>query len=225
MTDPRMIAAGMAHGLAQPGFGLVSAVDPVNHAVKVTLQPSGVESGWVPYGAMQVGSLRIACMPDTGTHVLVTPIEGDAEHAVIACPVYDAVMMPPLSPATGQVAQPGEVLIVSGCAPPPAQAGGVPGSPGQNAPWWHMTKTAIHAGAGDATATLNASGLTWAVGGVTMALTADGLAMRGGSITTDRDMTAQGTVTGQADVKAAGVSGREHTHPVGSAPGVTGTPQ
>ncbi|MDT8871939.1 phage baseplate assembly protein V [Komagataeibacter rhaeticus] len=107
MADTRMLAANMANAQAQPGFGLVSAVDPVNHAVKVTAQPAGVESGWLPHAAMQVGSLRIACPPDIGAHVLLVRLEGDGEHAVCACPVYDTVVMPPLSPATGRPAQPG----------------------------------------------------------------------------------------------------------------------
>ncbi|MDT8871622.1 hypothetical protein RAA17_12335 [Komagataeibacter rhaeticus] len=41
-----------------------------------------------------------------------------------------------------------------------------------------------------------------------MKLDANGLAVTGGSITTDKDMTAQGTVTGQTDVMADGISGR-----------------
>lgn len=35
MLDVRSVAAGTANAMGQPGFALVSAVDPVNHAVKV----------------------------------------------------------------------------------------------------------------------------------------------------------------------------------------------
>ncbi|GAN86336.1 phage baseplate assembly protein [Komagataeibacter intermedius TF2] len=45
------------------------------------------------------------------------------------------------------------------------------------------------------------------------------------AITTTGDITAQGTVTGQTDVKAAGISGKSHTHPVTDAPGETGAPE
>ena len=225
MADTRMIAANMASALAQPGFGLVSAVDPVNHAVKVMAQPAGVETGWLPYAAMQVGSLRIACVPDIGTHVLVVPIEADAEHGVAACPVYDAVVMPPVSPATGTVAQPGELLVMTGCSAPPASGGATAGQPVRDAPWWHMTGDTIHSGAGNATETLTNGGKAWKVGGVSMSLDGNGLSITGGGIMTDRDITAQGTVTGQTDVKAAGISGSSHTHPVTSAPGTTGKPQ
>lgn len=225
MTDPRMAAASTANMLAQPGFGLVAAVDPANHAVRVTLQPAGVESGWIPCGAMQVGSLRIACLPDLGTHVVVMPVEGDAEHAVLACPIYDAVMRPPVSPATGDHAQPGEVLVMAGCGAPPADGGTAPGGADPHGPWWHITASAIHAGAGNASAVLANGAISWKVGNVGMVLDTSGLSVTGGAITTDGDMTAQGTVTGAADVRAAGISGRGHTHPVGSAPGVTGAPQ
>lgn len=226
MTDTRMVAAGLAHAQAQPGFGLVSAVDPVNHAVKVMLQPAGVESGWVPCGALQAGSLRMACLPDIGTHVVTIPVEGDAEHMIMASPVFDAVIMPPNSPATGKPAQPGEMLIVAGCPTPPANSATAQGQATQNAPWWHITKDTIYSGAGDATETLTATGKVWKVGSVAMMLDANGLSITGGPITTDKDMTAQGTVTGKTDVLATGISGKSHTHSgVQPGSGSTGAPQ
>ncbi|AHI25482.1 baseplate assembly protein [Komagataeibacter xylinus] len=226
MADTRMVAASMAGTLAQPRFGLVSAVDPVNHAVKVMTQPSNIESGWLPCAAMQVGSLRIACPPDIGTHVLVVHVEADAEHGVVAVPVYDAVVMPPASPATGKPAQPGELLIVAGCGAPPADGGTAAGQATDNAPWWHVTKDTIYSGAGNATETLTNGTKAWKVGSVGMVLDASGLSVTGGPITTDRDMTAQGTVTGQKDVLANGTSGHSHTHgSVQPGSGSTGAPQ
>lgn len=226
MHDPRMVASGIANAQAQPGFGIVSAVDPVNHAVKVMTQPSNIESGWLPYAAVQVGSLRIACPPDIGTHVLVVHVEADAEHGVAAVPIYDAVVMPPSSPATGKPAQPGEFLIVAGCGTPPANGGTAAGQAVQNAPWWHITKDTIYSGAGNAIETLTSGSKTWKVDSVGMVLDANGLAITGGSITTDKDVTAQGTVTGQKDVLAAGISGKGHTHSgVQPGGGSTGAPQ
>lgn len=226
MADTRMIASGIANAQAQPGFGIVSAVDPVNHAVKVMTQPSNIESGWLPYAAVQVGTLRIACPPDIGTHVLVVHVEADAEHGVAAVPIYDAVVMPPSSPATGTPAQPGELLIVAGCGAPPADGSTTPGNAAQNAPWWHITKDTIYSGAGNATETLANGSKAWKVGGVSMVLDANGLDVTGGPITTDKDMTAQGTVTGKTDVMAAGISGKGHTHSgVQPGSGSTGVPQ
>ncbi|MCI1244245.1 MAG: phage baseplate assembly protein V [Acetobacter fabarum] len=203
----------------------MSAVDPVNHAVKVVTQPSGIESGWLPYAALQVGSLRISCPPDVGAHVVLQHIDGDAEHGVVACPIYDAVVMPPLSPATGKVAQPGELLIVAGNGAPPQSAGSAQGAATVDAPWWHMTKSAIYSGVGQATETLTQAGKAWTVGDVSMDLTTSGLSVTGGSISTDKDVTAKGTVTGETDTVAAGISGKGHEHSVTAAPGTTGKPQ
>lgn len=225
MLDLRSVAAGTANAMGQPGFALVSAVDPVNHAVKVVTQPSGIESGWLPYAALQVGSLRISCPPDVGAHVVLQHIDGDAEHGVVACPIYDAVVMPPLSPATGKVAQPGELLIVAGNGAPPQSAGSAQGAATVGAPWWHMTKSAIYSGAGQTTETLTQAGKAWMVGNVSMDLTTSGLSVTGGSISTDKDVTAKGTVTGETDTVAAGISGKGHEHPVTAAPGTTGKPQ
>jgi len=226
MADMRMVGSNIANAQAQPEFGIVSAVDPVNHAVKVMTQPSNIESGWLPLAAMQVGSLRIACPADIGTHVLVVHVEADAEHGVAAVPVYDAVVMPPTSPATGKPAQPGELLIVAGCGIPPANGGTASGKATENAPWWHITKDTIYSGAGNATETLTNGSKAWKVGGVSMVLDANGLAVTGGPIATDKDMTAQGTVTGETDVLAAGISGKSHTHSgVQTGSGSTGAPQ
>ncbi|MCE2563666.1 phage baseplate assembly protein V [Komagataeibacter sp. FNDCF1] len=225
MVDTRMLAANMANAQAQPGLGLVSAVDPLNHAVKVTAQPAGVETGWIPYAAMQVGTLRIACVPDIGTHVLLVRLEGDGEHAVCACPVYDAVILPPVSPATGHVAQPGELLVVAGCGAPPTGDDTTPGAVSRNAPWWHLTRDTIYSGAGNTTETLTNGSRAWKVDGVTMTLDTNGLTVTGGPIITDGNITAQGTVTGQTDVKAAGISGKSHIHPVTTVPGATEAPQ
>ena len=45
-----------------------------------------------------------------------------------------------------------------------------------------------------------------------MALTASGLTVTGGRSSTDKDITAKGTVTGQTDTVAAGISGKGHAH-------------
>ncbi|MFT8336188.1 MAG: phage baseplate assembly protein V [Acetobacter orientalis] len=212
MHDVRSVAACLTNAVGKIGFAIVSAVDPVNHAVKVRTQPSDIESGWLPYAAMQVGTLRISCPPDIGAHVSIQHIDGDAEHGLVACPIYDSVVMPPLSPATGRVAQPGELLIVAGNGEPPQSTGETEGEKTANSPWWHLTKTAIYSGAGDATETLTNGGKSWGVGDVSMALTASGLTVTGGSISTDKDVTAKGTVTGQTDTVAAGISGKGHAH-------------
>lgn len=47
MNDARFDAAALQGRTAHTMFGIVSAVDPVNHAVKVRIQPENIETGWI----------------------------------------------------------------------------------------------------------------------------------------------------------------------------------
>lgn len=107
----KLHAAKQAGALGQPRHAIVTSVDAVSHAVKVTIQPDGIESGWVPDAAVAVSGLRIACPAEIGTQVLVVPLEGDAEHPVVVARLFDVQTMPPSSPATGTPVQPGELGI------------------------------------------------------------------------------------------------------------------
>ena len=103
-----------ASASALPGrarHGIVSAVDPTAHAVKVTVQPEGVVSGWIPDPGVACSGLRIACPAEVGTQVLLVPVEGDAEHPVIVARLFDTTVLPPKSPITGRPVQPGEIGI------------------------------------------------------------------------------------------------------------------
>ncbi len=93
----------------QVRHGLVTAVDPKTHSVKVTLQPEGVVTGWLPDPGLACSGLRIACPCEVGTQVLTLPVEADAEHPVIVARLFDTTVTPPISPGTGSVVQPGEV--------------------------------------------------------------------------------------------------------------------
>ena len=107
----KLHAATQAGALGQPRHALVTSVDAVSHAVKVTIQPEGLESGWIPDGAVAASGLRIACPSEIGTQVLVVPVEGDAEHPVVVARLFDITLMPPSSPATASPVQPGELGI------------------------------------------------------------------------------------------------------------------
>ena len=99
----------------QPRYGIVTSVDPVNHAVKVSIEPDGVETGWISDGAVAAGNLRIACPSEVGTQVVLVAVEGDAEHLVVIARLFDTVATAPVSPATAQPVQPGEIgLFLSG---------------------------------------------------------------------------------------------------------------
>jgi len=105
----RFHASSQVVSVGQPRHALVSSVDPANHAVKVVIEPDGIETGWIPDAAVSAGGLKIACPSQIGTQVLVVPVEGDAEHPVVIARLFDTVVTPPVSPATGQAVQAGEV--------------------------------------------------------------------------------------------------------------------
>jgi phage baseplate assembly protein gpV len=191
MTDQTLVAGALANRVAHTIHGIVSAVDPVNHAVKVMIQPENVESGWISDAAWaQSGDIRISCPSCVGTHVVLQPIEGDGEHLAVVGIVYDAVVLPPASPATGRVAQPGEILIMAGCGAPPIGANG-PGTASASAPWWHLTRSGVFSGAGNARSALTTTGMTWSVGEISMTLTSAGLSISGGGITSSGDVVGQ----------------------------------
>ncbi|WP_428375204.1 phage baseplate assembly protein V [Lichenicoccus sp.] len=102
-------SAAHAASNGQPRYGIVTSVDPTNHAVKVSIEPDGVETGWIPDGALAAGSLRIACPSEVGTQVLLSAVEGDAEHPVVVARLFDTAATAPVSPATSQPVQPGEI--------------------------------------------------------------------------------------------------------------------
>ena len=106
-----LLAASASSTAARPRHGVVSSVDPGTHSVKVTIQPEGVVSGWIPDPGIACSGLRIACPAEVGTQVLLAPVEGDAEHPVIVARLFDTTMLPPTSPFTNKPVQPGEIGI------------------------------------------------------------------------------------------------------------------
>lgn len=104
-----LLAASASSVAGRPRHGVVSAVDPTTHSVKVTIQPEGVVSGWIPDPGIACAGLRIACPAEIGTQVLLVPVEGDAEHPVIVARLFDTTMLPPVSPFTKKPVQPGEL--------------------------------------------------------------------------------------------------------------------
>jgi phage baseplate assembly protein gpV len=68
----------------RPRFGTVVSVDPKRHAARVSLQPEGVMTGWLPVLSPWVGAGWGMCVPpQPGQQVLVLPQDGDGEHGVI----------------------------------------------------------------------------------------------------------------------------------------------
>ena len=199
-------AQAAAAGVGKARHALVSAVDPVNHAVKVTLQPEGTESGWMPDPGLAASGLRIAAPCEIGTQVLVESVEGDAEHPVIVGRLFDTTMTPPVSPVTGQPAQPGELLVLAGQATASGQAAAT------NPAYLHIQPQGFFAGVGTTTSVaITADQIVFTIGGMTWTMTTSGVQQTGGGITSTGDVIANGT------------SLEQHTH--GYLPGSGGLTQ
>jgi phage baseplate assembly protein gpV len=93
-------AASLDRLLGQPRFGVVTSVDPARYAARVSLQPEGVLTGWLPVLSAWTGAgWGAVCLPAPGDQVLVVPQEGDAEHGVIVGASYSDSARPPAAPA------------------------------------------------------------------------------------------------------------------------------
>lgn len=191
----RQHASAQSARLGTARYAIVSAVDPVTHTVKVTIQPEGVESGWIQDAGLAAGTLRISAPAEIGTHVLVEAAEGDAEHPVIVARLFDVQVAPATSPATGKPAQPGEYLIVAGAEGPPGSNQTAADHPA----YLHVTPAAIYVGAAGHTLTLDSAGLHLTVGGQMTTLT-------GSLLTVGVPMQVDG------DVHAGTISAQQHTH-------------
>ena len=114
----KLAAQGIAARTAAPRYGVVQSVDPANHAAKVTVQPEGVLTGWLPIMSHSIGNgWGVVSLPLPGTQVILTPQEGDGEEWAIAGRVFDTAALPPSVPAAisgaPSNAQPGEIALVS----------------------------------------------------------------------------------------------------------------
>jgi phage baseplate assembly protein gpV len=71
--------------LALPKTGIVSGYDPANYSAKVTLQPQGVETGWLPVRTPWAGNgWGLFCPPDIGDEVEVQFQEGGKQAGYVA---------------------------------------------------------------------------------------------------------------------------------------------
>ena len=91
--------------------GLVTSYDPQNHLAKVTFQPEGQESGWLPIETGHIGNgfgIAIGLTPGdgkaTGDQVIVRYQEGDFESGKIVKRVHSDEDKPPM-------VQSGEIVL------------------------------------------------------------------------------------------------------------------
>jgi hypothetical protein len=84
----------------QPRLALVTSVDPSSSTARVSLQPEGVLTGWLPIATAWSGAgWGLICPPTPGDQVLVIPQEGDAEHGILVARLYSATQPPPAAPS------------------------------------------------------------------------------------------------------------------------------
>ena len=92
-------AGALDQGASQPRFGTVTSVNPATATARVTLQPEGVLSGWLPVLSPWIGAgWGLYCPPSPGDQVLVVAQEGDAEHGIIVGRAYSSAQPPPATP-------------------------------------------------------------------------------------------------------------------------------
>ena len=99
-------SASLDLAVGQAKFGIVASVNYQSAMGRVTIQPDGVLSGWLPILSQYTGSgWGLVCLPSPGDQVLVLPQEGDIEQGVIVGAAFSTKQLPP------QAAE-GEFLIV-----------------------------------------------------------------------------------------------------------------
>lgn len=92
-------ADALTHVQGQPRFATVTSVDPKSASARVSLQPEGVLTGWLPVLSSWVGAgWGLVCPPSPGDQVLVLAQEGDAENGLIIGRAFSHSQPPPQAP-------------------------------------------------------------------------------------------------------------------------------
>lgn len=79
--EAERVVARRAHGVR---VGVVSSYDPATHSVKLTMQPEGYQTGWVPIATMGIGNgFGIFCGPTNGDSVVVAYHESDKKTPIV----------------------------------------------------------------------------------------------------------------------------------------------
>ncbi len=92
-------ASSLDQSTGQVKFGTVTSVNTANATARVTIQPEGVLSGWVPILSPWIGNgWGMVCPPTPGDQVLLVPQEGDVEQGIIVGRVFSSTQPPPSAP-------------------------------------------------------------------------------------------------------------------------------
>jgi phage baseplate assembly protein gpV len=93
-------AGVMDQGGGQARFGTITSMNPAAATARVTLQPEGVLTGWLPILSPWIGAgWGMCCPPSPGDQVLVLAQEGDAEHGIIVGRAFSNNQAAPAAPA------------------------------------------------------------------------------------------------------------------------------
>lgn len=93
-------ASALDRSRGQPRFATVTSVDTNRPAVRVSLQPEGVLTGWLPVLSPWVGAgWGLSCPPTPGDQVLVVAQEGDSDHGVVIGRAWSDSATTPTTPA------------------------------------------------------------------------------------------------------------------------------
>ena len=99
----RQIAKQAMSAISVAMPGIVQSVNPATGAVKVLLQPGGIETGFIPYMSNLTGTSGIVALPLQGAQVLVVFDHGDNEAGVAVGSMWDDGHRPPASYNPGEV--------------------------------------------------------------------------------------------------------------------------
>ena len=92
-------SASLDQSAGQAKFAIVTSIDYTTGWAKVSFQPDGVLSGWLPVLSQWIGSgWGLVCPLTPGDQVLVLPQDGDAQQGVIVGGSYSRDQMPPQAP-------------------------------------------------------------------------------------------------------------------------------
>jgi phage baseplate assembly protein V len=81
-------------------LGVVSGYDPATYSVKVQFQPDDSETGWIPIGALAVGSgWGVLAPPVLGDQVAVLMQDSDPDAGVAALRLFTDEDVPPAVPS------------------------------------------------------------------------------------------------------------------------------
>jgi phage baseplate assembly protein gpV len=96
----RAQAGVMSGATGQVRCGTVQSFDPATYCAKVTLQPEGVLSGWLPVAANWVGAgWGMVAPPSPGQQVVVLAQEGYADHGIVLGGLFSLSAQPPQAPS------------------------------------------------------------------------------------------------------------------------------